>query len=62
MFGGAGTFVARDLKLHTHVPPWRVLVESDHLYGDPPAAIPCWLEHMVGQQSRLAVHDVRRLA
>jgi hypothetical protein len=42
-----------------------VLVESDHGYGDPPAAIPCrveWVEHLVGQQLRLEVSDVRRLA
>jgi hypothetical protein len=42
-----------------------VLVESDHGYRDPPAAIPCrveWAEHLVGQQLRLDAKDVRRLA
>jgi TatD DNase family protein len=57
--------VARHSKFRTRVPPDRVLVESDHGYRDPPAAIPCrieWVEHLVGQQLGLAVKDVRRLA
>jgi TatD DNase family protein len=57
--------VARHSKFHTRVPPERVLVESDHGYRDPPAAIPCrveWVEHLVGQQLKLGVKDVRRLA
>ncbi len=56
--------VARHSKFRTRVPPERVLVESDHGYRDPPAAIPCrveWVEHLVGQQLRLAVGQVRRL-
>jgi TatD DNase family protein len=57
--------VARHSKFRTAVPPARVLIESDHGYDDPPAAIPCricWVEHLVAQQLRLAVKDVRRLA
>jgi len=57
--------VARHSKFRTAVPPERVLVESDHGYADPPAAIPCrveWVEHLVAQQLGLSVKDVRRLA
>ena len=57
--------VARHSKFRTRVPPERVLIESDHGYRDPPAAIPCrveWVEHLVGQQLGLDVKDVRRLA
>lgn len=57
--------VARHSKFRTRVPPERVLIESDHGYRDPPAAIPCrveWVEHLVGQQLKLGVKDVRRLA
>lgn len=56
--------VARQSKFRTRVPPERVLVESDHGYRDPPAAIPCrveWVEHLVGQQLELAQAEVRRL-
>jgi TatD DNase family protein len=57
--------VARHSRFRTRVPPQRVLIESDHGYDDPPAAIPCrveWVEHLVGQQLKLGVKDVRRLA
>ena len=57
--------VARHSKFRTAVPPERVLVESDHGYADPPAAIPCrieWVEYLVAQQLGLDVQDVRRLA
>jgi TatD DNase family protein len=57
--------VARHSKFRTRVPPERVLIESDHGYRDPPAAITCrveWAEHLVGQQLGLGVKDVRRLA
>jgi TatD DNase family protein len=57
--------VARHSKFRTAVPPERVLLESDHGYGDPPAAIPCrvqWVEYLVAQQLTLGVQDVRRLA
>jgi TatD DNase family protein len=57
--------VARHSKFRTRVPPDRLLIESDHGYRDPPAAIPCrieWVEHLVGQQLRLDVMDVRCLA
>jgi hypothetical protein len=42
-----------------------VLIESDHGWADPPAAIPCrieWVEYLVAQQLGLGVKDVRRLA
>lgn len=57
--------VARQSKFRTMVPPERILLESDHGYADPPAAIPCrieWVEHLVGQQLRLCREDVRHLA
>jgi TatD DNase family protein len=57
--------VARHSKFRTRVPPERLLVESDHGYRDPPAAIPCrveWVEHLLGQQLGLDVAEVRRLA
>jgi TatD DNase family protein len=56
--------VARHSKFRTAVPPERILVESDHGYADPPAAIPCrveWVEHLVAQQLGLEVKEVRRL-
>jgi len=56
--------VARHSKFRTRVPPERILVESDHGYGDPPAAIPCrieWVEHLVAQQLGINVRDVRWL-
>lgn len=56
--------VARQSKFRSHVPPDRLLVESDHGYNDPPAAIPCrveWVEHLVGQQYGLEAAEVRRL-
>jgi TatD DNase family protein len=57
--------VARHSKFRTAVPPERILIESDHGYADPPAAIPCrieWVEHLVAQQLSLSRRDVRRLA
>jgi TatD DNase family protein len=56
--------VARHSKFRTRVPPERVLIESDHSYRDPPAAIPCrveWVEHLVAQQFAISVSDVRKL-
>jgi len=56
--------VARHSKFRTTVPPERILVETDHGWADPPAAIPCrieWVEHLVAQQLRSSVEDVRRL-
>jgi TatD DNase family protein len=56
--------VARQSKFRTRVPAERILVESDHGYHDPPAAIPCrieWVEHLVAQQFKLDVHEVREL-
>lgn len=57
--------VARHSKFRTRVPPERALIESDHGYRDPPAAIPCrveWVEHLVAQQLKLSTQDVRHLA
>lgn len=57
--------VARHSKFRTLVPADRLLLESDHGYRDPPAAIPCrveWVEHLVGQQLNLPAVEVRRLA
>jgi TatD DNase family protein len=56
--------VARHSKFRTAVPRERILVESDHGYADPPAAIPCrieWVEHLVAQQLGLDVKNVRQL-
>lgn len=57
--------VARHSKFRTVVPSERILIESDHDYADPPAAIPCrieWVEHLLAQQLGLSRKDVRRLA
>jgi TatD DNase family protein len=57
--------VARHTKFRTAVPPERLLVESDHGWADPPAAIPCrieWVEHLLSVRLGLAREDVRRLA
>ncbi len=56
--------VARQSKFRKRVPVERILVESDHGYNDPPAAIPCrieWVEHLVAQQFKLEVKEVREL-
>ncbi|UCG01326.1 MAG: TatD family hydrolase [Candidatus Heimdallarchaeota archaeon] len=56
--------VARHSKFRTRVPPERILIESDHGYRDPPSAIPCrieWVEHLVGQQLKLNIKQVRHL-
>lgn len=56
--------VARQSKFRTRVPPDRILVESDHGYADPPAAIPCriqWVEFLVAQQLKVTVEEVRKL-
>jgi TatD DNase family protein len=57
--------VARQSKFRTRVPPGRILLESDHGYPDPPAAIPCriqWVEYLVAQQLRMRVEELRALA
>lgn len=57
--------VARHSKFRLHVPLERVLLESDHGYNDPPAAIPCriqWTEYLVAQQYRLEDVGLRRVA
>jgi TatD DNase family protein len=56
--------VARQSKFRTHVPRERLLLESDHGYGDPPPAIPCrigWVEYLVAQQYQMDVVALRRL-
>jgi len=57
--------VARHSKFRTAIPPERLLVESDHGWGDPPAAIPCrieWVEWLLSQQLRTTRQEVRRLS
>ena len=57
--------VARRSVFHTAVPPERILVESDHGWADPPAAVPCrieWVEHLLSVQLKRPREDVRRLA
>ena len=57
--------VARHSKFRTAVPPERVLIESDHGWTDPPAAIPCrieWAEYLLVQQLQRSREEVRRLA
>ncbi len=57
--------VARRSVFHTAVPPERILVESDHGWADPPAAIPCrveWVEHLLSVQLNRPREEVRRLA
>jgi TatD DNase family protein len=56
--------VARHSKFRNHVPPERILVESDHGENDPPAAIPCrveWVEYLAAQQYGIDVKDLRQL-
>jgi TatD DNase family protein len=56
--------VARHSKFRLHVPPERILVESDHGENDPPAAIPCrieWVEYLTAQQYGIDVKDLRQL-
>ncbi len=55
--------VARQSKFRSRVPLERVLVESDHGYNDPPAAIPLrvgWVEYLVAQQYRMDVLELRQ--
>jgi TatD DNase family protein len=57
--------VARRSLFHTAVPRERILVESDHGWSDPPAAIPCrveWVEHLLSVQLKCPREEVRRLA
>lgn len=56
--------VARHSKFRTAVPRERILIETDHGWSDPPAAIPCrveWAEHLVAQQLGLDTRHIRRL-
>jgi TatD DNase family protein len=57
--------IARHSKFRLHVPLDRILVESDHGWSDPPAAIPYrirWVEYLVAAQYRMDVNKVRELA
>jgi TatD DNase family protein len=57
--------VARRSVFRTAVPPERILVESDHGWADPPAAVPCrveWVEHLLSVQLKRPREDVRCLA
>lgn len=54
--------VARRTLFRKEVPLDRVLVETDHGYGDPPAAIPLrigWVEHLVAHQYDITPEEVR---
>jgi TatD DNase family protein len=54
--------VARRSLWRTRVPPERILLESDHGWGDPPEAIPLrigWVEHLVGQQYGVSPEEIR---
>ncbi len=56
--------VARHSKFRTIVPPERLLIESDHGYADPPAAISCrvqWVEYLVAKQLGVEVMEIRHL-
>jgi TatD DNase family protein len=55
--------IARHSKFRRWVPPERILVESDHGYNDPPAAIPGrieWVEHLVAQQLKIDANEIRK--
>lgn len=57
--------VARQSNWRTRVPLDRILVESDHGWNDPPAAIPLrvgWVEHLVAQQHRVTPDRIREAA
>jgi len=57
--------VARYSIFHTAVPPERILLESDHGWSDPPAAIPCrieWVEYLLERSLRRSREEVRALA
>ena len=57
--------VARHSKFHTAVPRERILIESDHGWSDPPAAIPCrieWVEYLLSAQLNMNADEVRQLA
>jgi TatD DNase family protein len=57
--------VARRSLFRTRVPLERLLVESDHGWSDPPAAIPCrieWVEHLLGESLKRPREEIRALA
>lgn len=56
--------VARQNKFRKWVPSDRILLETDHSYHDPPAAIPCritWAAHLVAQLLAMDVEAVHHL-
>jgi TatD DNase family protein len=56
--------VARRSIFRTQVPPERLLVESDHGWGDPPGAIPhrvIWVEYLLSASLGMNVCEVRQL-
>ena len=56
--------VARRSIFRTHVPPERLLVESDQGWADPPAAIPhrvAWVEYLLSASLGMEVKAVRQL-
>jgi TatD DNase family protein len=56
--------VARRSLFRTQVPLERLLVESDHGWSDPPAAIPhrvIWVEYLLSASLGVNVHEVRQL-
>jgi len=57
--------VARRSVFRTHVPEERILVETDHGWRDPPAAIPCrieWVEHLLSASLGRPREEIRTLA
>jgi TatD DNase family protein len=55
--------VARHSKFRTTAPTERILVESDHGWDDPPAAIPCrieWVEYLLEQSLKMSREEIRR--
>ncbi len=56
--------VVRHSKFRRYVPIERVLVETDHGWEDPPAAIPFrirWVEYLAAQQYGLEVDELREI-
>jgi TatD DNase family protein len=56
--------VARRSVFRTQVPLERLLLESDHGWADPPAAIPhrvIWVEYLLSTSLGMDVHEIRQL-
>ena len=55
--------VARRSNFRTQVPLERLLVESDHGWGDPPGVIPhrvAWVEYLLSASLKIDVREVRQ--